>query len=665
MWIAVDIDFHYHATFVAARYAGFSWEDARIIGTTAQMIDENGYGAVAESIPVLAQGTETHVQHVFRPLPTFAGNGDVGSTTYLPWRGSQDEHASIWSVYHFLPGNFELKDSVGNKFRSPRWRRRQWGHPRTDSPALFRWLCRPHSPMAMFLINNCRDFVHRGDTIKNHRLAPYLVGVTMHVFADTWAHQDFTGPPEQRVNDVAGTMGYGFLPFTARQGQSLVPPEDPAEAFTDASWRFRERTPAAGKVFYTGHGRVGHWPDHSGLVWKYNPVWSDGPVVRNNPYQYFDAFLHLVKAMLCIRNDRDYAPFPLTDANVNALFAETGLDGGPRLDREKMRIINELLQVRRVPIPRDASWHAGEIDDKWDQAIANHSEQWRAQMPSTLGVGEAVPTWYPGKSDWIALAKAALDKKGRIGTQRLMNLDYFKFNYAAKLHFRSVKEQLLAWGEQIIGEWNDGSAYVDDYAPLRARTDPWREKIRRVLVEHLASTPKQHRQQGLTLLLQELDEATSEAEIVGKLQLSLTDAGDRIYGLRARERSSSVKAIKELLKQLGVAGTVMDTLTSFGALPSVQEWKEKLSYVRVARRASDAVLTQIDQALADFHAARTDADRAAPARRLETACERWLRPDYTSKETGRMAGVQQLMRAVIVWQSEHLPRAGAAAAAAG
>jgi hypothetical protein len=656
----VDIDFHYHATFVAARFAGFSWEDAKIIGTTAQMIDENGYGAVADTIPVLAPGTEARVQHVFRPLPTFAGLGSIGSAAYSPWGGRQDEHASIWSVYHFLPGNFELPSGVGNKFRSDRWQRRPWGHPRTDSPALFRWLCRPHSPMAMHLIRNCRDFVHRGDVVKQHRLAPYLVGVTMHVFADTWAHQDFTGPPEQRVNDVSGTMGYGFMPVSIRLGQTLAPPEDPQEAFTDASWKGLERSPPVNKACFTGHGRVGHFPDHSGLVWKYNPAWSDRPVVRNNPYQYFDAFLHLVKAMSCIRNDRDYVPFTLTPENVNAVFAETGQDGGPRLDRDKMRTINELLQVRRSPIPREASWHAGEIDDKWDQAIAAHSEQWRTAMSSSLHVGDAVPTWYPGNSDWIALAKGALDKKGRIGAQRLMNLDYFKFNYAAKLHFRSVKEQLLAWGEQIIGEWNDGSAYVDDYAPLIGLREPWREKIRKVLVEHLASTPKQHRQQGLAVLLQELDEASSEGEIVGKLQLSLTDAGDRIYGLRARERSSSVAAIRKLLGELGAGGTVMDTLTSFGALPSLQEWKDTLSYVRVARRASDPVLLQIDQALAEFHAAGRDADRAGPAQRLQTGCERWLRPDYTSKESGRSRGVQQLLRAVIVWQSERLPRASAA-----
>src|SRR5262249_43618925 len=148
------------------------------------------------------------------------------------------------------------------------------------------------------------------------------------------------------------------------------------------------------------------------------------------------------------------------------------------------------------------------------------------------------------------------------------------------LHFRSVKEQLLAWRERLIGEWNDGSAYVDDYLPLAGAREPWREKIRQVLVTHLASPSKQFRQPGPTLLLQELDEATSQDEIVGKLQLALTDAGDKVYTLHPRERSASVSAIKKLLSELGATATTMDTLTSFAALPSVVEWKESLSYLR-------------------------------------------------------------------------------------
>ena len=37
----MDIDFHYHATYVAARFAGFSASEAETIGSAAQMIDEN------------------------------------------------------------------------------------------------------------------------------------------------------------------------------------------------------------------------------------------------------------------------------------------------------------------------------------------------------------------------------------------------------------------------------------------------------------------------------------------------------------------------------------------------------------------------------------------------------------------------------------------------
>jgi hypothetical protein len=37
----MDIDFHYFATYVASRFAGYSKDQSKIISSSAQMIDEN------------------------------------------------------------------------------------------------------------------------------------------------------------------------------------------------------------------------------------------------------------------------------------------------------------------------------------------------------------------------------------------------------------------------------------------------------------------------------------------------------------------------------------------------------------------------------------------------------------------------------------------------
>ncbi|WP_224250284.1 DUF6765 family protein [Hyalangium gracile] len=659
----MDIDFHYHATYVAARFAGYSEREALIIATAAQMIDENGIGVLAEQISVHRSDDAKNILYQYKPLPTFSSPGDIFSATVK--KHTQDRLASVWSVFHFLPGNFELPSTVPARFRSERWSRRDYVTTKStpQAPALFKWLCRPHSPLAMHLVNNCRDMVHQpGGVVARERLEPYFVGVTMHVFADTWAHQDFTGPAEQAVNDARGETHFASTPRSRAFPQG-VPPENTDFLKLDwqqASWSFnlfgtKDYAPRGADASYTGHGRVGHWPDHSALIWKYFPAWKGGQaLIRNNPFHYADAFAHLVSAMIAIRTNRPYQPFALDSRGLSRLCAQTGGQGAPKMTLESLRVVNKLLQQERAALPRETTWFNGMIDDKWDQAIAVHGRAWREAMPGLLGLGGHTADWYPGRSEWIAKARLKL-KKGStpsIDERDLAALDFFKFNYAAKLHYRTVKEQLLAWGQRLIGEWNDGSAYVEDFDALRLQREPWREKIRRVLTACIGTTQKQYRQQGLALLLQELDEARAEGDITTRLQLALTDAGESVYGLQHRDGGNTVKQLQKLLQELGASGSVLAALTRYIQMPSVEEWKEDLSYERFARRASDPVLVRIDNGLATFHKAESTDGRFDAAKALKKACDDWLAGGYTTKETSRRPAVKGLREAAAAWVAQ-------------
>lgn len=657
----MDIDFHYHATYVAARFAGYSEKDALIIGTAAQMIDENGIGALAEQLAVHRSDDAKNVIYHYKPLPSFSSPGDIASATFK--KHTQDRLASVWSVFHFLPGNFELPGQVPAQFRSELWSKRDYVTTKSTptAPELFKWLCRPHSPMAMHLVNNCRDLVHQGGgVVKREGLEAYLVGVTMHVFADTWAHQDFTGPAEQAVNDARGDTFFASVPKNAAFLQG-IPPENTdfiKLQWEKANWSIRrfDYAPRGAEASYTGHGRMGHWPDHSALIWKYSPSWKGGQEhIRNNPFHYADAFAHLVSAMIAIRNNRPYRPFPLNARTLGQLCGLTGSQGGPKMTLESLKTVNRLLQQERTALPRETTWFNGMIDDKWDQAIAVHSRNWREAMPALLGAGGHTADWFPGRSEWLAKARLKVRKDSgllsapMIDERDLAALDFFKFNYAAKLHYRSVKEQLLAWGQQLIGEWNDGSAYVEDFDALRLKREPWREKIRKVLAACIGETQKQYRQQGIALLLQELDEAKVEGDITARLQLALTDAGESVYGLKHRDGGNTVKQLEKLLKELGASGSVLTTLTTFLHLPSVSEWKEQLSYERFARRSSDPVLTQIDSGLETFHRVTDATAKLEAARGLKRACDEWLSGKYLTKETSRRPAIQGLQAAAAAW----------------
>jgi len=110
----MDIDFHYYATYVAARFAGYPAQDALTMAISAQMIDENARHVVKQDVDWFTYGIkgvpddfELRHQangpavHTYRVQQTFQGLSDIGTS-------SRDTLSSIWTVYHFLPGNFSV-----------------------------------------------------------------------------------------------------------------------------------------------------------------------------------------------------------------------------------------------------------------------------------------------------------------------------------------------------------------------------------------------------------------------------------------------------------------------------------------------------------------------------------------------------------------------------
>ncbi|MCU7862178.1 MAG: hypothetical protein KZQ86_20655, partial [Candidatus Thiodiazotropha sp. (ex Lucinoma kastoroae)] len=59
--------------------------------------------------------------------------------------------------------------------------------------------------------------------------------------------------------------------------------------------------------FNYGHGQAGHLPDVSGLVFEYSPEWDKQlRLKRNNPKEFSEAFLDLVKMFKRLRTGRDF-----------------------------------------------------------------------------------------------------------------------------------------------------------------------------------------------------------------------------------------------------------------------------------------------------------------------------------------------------------------------
>jgi hypothetical protein len=140
----MDIEFHYYITYILAKKAGFKSEDAFIIAYSSQYTDDNCNQYYINSL--------LHEDFISKPSQTM----DVTKPSV--------KKISIYPLFHFFPGNPDSpttvrKDGKTNPFNTT---------PNSD---------------------NVRQVFE--DALKSDDR--YRIGVATHVFADSWAHQNFLG----------------------------------------------------------------------------------------------------------------------------------------------------------------------------------------------------------------------------------------------------------------------------------------------------------------------------------------------------------------------------------------------------------------------------------------------------------------------------------------
>jgi hypothetical protein len=232
----MQIDFHHTVTYVAARLAGFPHEDAEIIAYAAQYVDD-----ATMSGPV-----------VFSNKALYSRISSAHKSVDLKNLDDVENHL-VWLPFHFLPGN--------------------GGLPAGQSPSdkfIDKLICKPDSPPA-------RDMLEQALLQRDKPNALHRLGITMHVYADTWAHQGFAGVLHE-VNEVddakeidgAGVFG-DLKNFLLNTIDNAIPP--------------------------LGHGRANVFPDMPFLTWEYQNGHDSEPVKRNNTDLFCDAADALCKAM--------------------------------------------------------------------------------------------------------------------------------------------------------------------------------------------------------------------------------------------------------------------------------------------------------------------------------------------------------------------------------
>lgn len=149
----MQIDMHYFGTYAMARAAGLTRETCQIIASSAQFVDDNAGDIEVkfkDGARVNAVATAHHTVDIKNLDPR--------------------DQLHVWVPFHFLPGNQRADGKTG--------------HRNASYTELL--IARMDSPIA-------RELVTRNLKQSNRPFSRELMGMTAHVYADTFSHYGFSG----------------------------------------------------------------------------------------------------------------------------------------------------------------------------------------------------------------------------------------------------------------------------------------------------------------------------------------------------------------------------------------------------------------------------------------------------------------------------------------
>lgn len=349
----MNIDFHYGVVFVVARLAGLSREQSRTVAHACQYVDD----ATTNGILYFAGG-ETFER--FASAHEMLDHQNVNN----------DGNRAVWAPFHFLPGG------QGKTFEE-------------------RAVCRQDSAIA-------RDAVRYAIRTADRDNALHRLGVTLHVYIDTWAHKGFSGITSagNRVQALTAddVQPDGWLAQLAAKAGHIV----------DAGMSF-----ALTELLPLGHGAALHYPDMPWAKWHYTN--GHGELIqRDNLHDFIDAAdmaCRAVQAQIAAAQDFEDQPgLPVDAKQVLAGLTSSNRHMDPQ---KRLAFLSNALSAGEIP-----------------------------------GLKESIPAYIAkGKGSWKELA-TGIDARDD-GAQRpewsgtFELSDYRKFHDAVKEHRYAVTQRIL------------------------------------------------------------------------------------------------------------------------------------------------------------------------------------------------------------------------------
>lgn len=531
-------DFHFEATYYAARIAGFDIDEAYKIGWAAQYIDDaTSVSTKKIQLPAKKTCEFTNI------LTANTIPGGVGTTL------RDDKHRQIWALYHFLPGNYRaygkrarpehiLRTFRGVKVPEPG---QAYSADTVDNESAltslqedqltrehFPMITRPYSDLVLAMMADTTP-TYAALAQESPNLALHFLGVRMHVFADTWAHQDHIGSPDRRMNRVESFKWYRGQgkwneDLTFSPGGKLET-DNPGGSQGFATQKRNNNA-------WLGHGPMGSWPDMPWAVYEWQPRYNKDqePFLRNNPEQYLQAFTNLVYAMRCVRAGEVWTP-KVSATDIRAVL------GNDELDNFKRAIIR--MQGLTTKTKSDENRMIDEQRaEVWKEIFAAHGQ----------------PTYNAGLADAFV---ERLKKDGKYPAESFIHSAYFGFHHGAKVHYRFMRNELRSQGIRVV--FNNiarKEGMIDDLELIRlaildAKTQDQpmihaHAMVWEALADCYRATDKADVQLGVQLFSQDVLTPTNVLAIIQAIEgvMRTEEAGESEYKLYTK------KAIKKRVKKL-------------------------------------------------------------------------------------------------------------------
>jgi len=318
-------DMHYYGTYAMARAAGLQVKYAKTVAYAAQYVDDS-----------TANDSEVHEDGgMLQTIATAHTDADAAKNAAV----DHVEQRKVWVPFHFFPGN--EGETLSEKL-----------------------VCVKDGKLAREMVqNHIRQAVAAKD---EYGLA--LMGITAHVYADTFSHYGFSGV-SSRNNAVTGAFEFdveneGVLTYINNKYVKFL--EKYASSFVIDNWRKFASGGAELAVGALGHGGVGTYPDRPFLNWRFTYEKDERDSKwRNNQETFLEGCEKLHAAFTAFAVQAELAINPVSFADIkDNVRAIIGLEAGMG---ERIKAWQDAIRQGELFAPED------------DEALVYSPADWEKQ----------------------------------------------------------------------------------------------------------------------------------------------------------------------------------------------------------------------------------------------------------------------------------------------